>query len=88
MDTKRARPFLFWLFLGMAIALGILAVTNQVAGCRRGDMELSTVLEGQPAPHRGWNFGPDSWVETGELVKVGGVVIRIQGLDPNDLSGE
>lgn len=43
MDTKRARTFLFWLFLGMAIALGILAVTSQVAGCEAADKPVADI---------------------------------------------
>lgn len=54
-------------------------------GCQRGDFKVSTVLEGQPSPHAGYNFGPGTWLEKGDPAVVTGAVIRIRGLDPNDL---
>lgn len=55
------------------------------AGCQRGDFRASMVIEGQPAPHAGYNFGPESYVEEGDIVKVTGAVVWARGLDPNDL---
>lgn len=54
-------------------------------GCQRGDFRASMVIEGQPAPHAGYNVGPDLYVEQGDPVPVTGAVIWIRGLDPNDL---
>ena len=55
------------------------------AGCGGNDFSMSLVVEGQPSPQRGYNFGPDSYVQPGDEVKVSGVVIWIEGLDPNDI---
>ena len=56
-----------------------------VIGCQRGDFKATIVAEGQAAPHAGWNIGPDLWVEEGGLVRLTGVVVRVEGLDPNDI---
>lgn len=56
-------------------------------GCQRGDIVLSPVFEGQPAPHAGYNIGPELWVEQGIQAKVSGAVIWIRGTDPNSLFG-
>jgi len=56
-----------------------------IAGCGGNDFSMSLVVEGQPSPQRGYNFGPDSYVQPGDEVKVSGVVIWIEGLDPNDI---
>ncbi len=58
------------------------------AGCNRGDIQLTAVIEGQPAPHDGYNIGPDLYVLQGEPVKVTGAVIWIKGTDPNAIFGE
>ena len=59
-----------------------------LAGCQNGDLKISGVVEGQAAPHAGYNIGPDIYVKPGEPVPVSGVVVWIKGLDPNDLLGE
>ena len=59
-----------------------------LVGCSSGDAKISQVIEGQPAPHAGYNIGPDIWVEPNEPVKLTGVVIWIKGTDPNNLFGE
>jgi len=46
---------------------------------------ISPVLEGQRAPHTGWNLGPDMYVEQGDIVKLTGVIVYAEWLDPNDL---
>lgn len=68
-------------------ALVIVTVLIMLAliGCQRGDFKVSMVIEGQPAPHAGYNIGPDLYVEPGIPVPVSGAVIWIRGLDPNDL---
>ncbi|MHA2023944.1 MAG: hypothetical protein ACTSWQ_09820 [Candidatus Thorarchaeota archaeon] len=57
-------------------------------GCNRGDFKAQTVIEGQPAPFDGFNFGPDTYVLQGQSVKVTGVVIWIKGVDPNSIVGK
>jgi hypothetical protein len=44
------------------------------------------VVEGQIAPHDGYNIGPDLYVEKGDPIPVSGALIWIRGLDPNDLT--
>lgn len=88
LQYERMRMFFFWVGIGISIGLIIIMITGLLVGCQRGDVEVSPVIQGQPAPHRGWNFGPDSWVRTGDQVKVGGVVVWVKGLDPNDLFRE
>jgi hypothetical protein len=68
-----------WSFL-VVLVLGVLLI----AGCQRGDIRISAVVEGQRAPHAGWNFGPDSYLEEGDTVKVTGVDLWMKGFDPND----
>lgn len=65
-----------------------LAAVLAISGCRHGDFEASVVFEGQAAPHAGYNIGPDTYVMKGQPCKVGGLVIWVKGLDPNDLLGE
>lgn len=66
----------------------IVAIILIIMGCNRGSVKLSPVFEGEIAPHAGWNFGPDSYVQTGDQIKVSGVVFWIEGTDPNTLFGE
>lgn len=56
-----------------------------LAGCSRGDIQVATVIEGQPVPFDGYNVGPDIYVLQGQPANVTGVQIWINGLDPNDL---
>jgi hypothetical protein len=42
-------------------------------GCQRGDFQASMVVEGQIAPHDGYNIGPDLYVEKGDPIPVSGV---------------
>lgn len=65
-----------------------LAMLTCGTGCNRGDLQFSPVIAGEPAPHAGYNIGPQLWLEPGDDVLVSGAVIRITGLDPNDLIGE
>ena len=57
-----------------------------ISGCQRGDFQMSPVLQGQPAPHAGYNVGPDLFLMPGQPVKVTGAVIWIKGLDPTDMA--
>lgn len=59
-----------------------------IGGCQRGDIKISPVIEGQPAPHDGYNLGPEIYVYQGQLVKMSGMVLWINGLDPNSLGVE
>jgi len=68
--------------------LMVLMLLVPVAGCRRGDVEVSLVVEGQPAPHEGYNVGPELYVNEGDPVPVTGAVIWIKGTEPNVLFGE
>ena len=63
----------------------IFVMSLALVGCQRGDFRASVVIEDQPAPHAGYNVGPDLYVEQGDPVPVSGAVIWIKGLDPNDL---
>ena len=54
------------------------------AGCQRGDFKMSMVVEGQPAPHSGYNIGPEMYVEQGDPVPMTGAVIYIKGLEPDE----
>ncbi len=81
MDYERIRRFFFWAGVLAGVAIFIMAMT----GCQRGDIQLSPVFEDQAAPHAGWNFGPDSYLDQGDQVKVTGVVLWLKGTDPNDL---
>jgi len=67
----------------LLIAVVLLVVT--LAGCQRGDFRLSMVMQGQQAPHAGYNIGPNLYLEPGDPVPVSGAVVWIRGLDPNDL---
>lgn len=67
------------------ICVIILAIFLLVVGCQTGDIKVSPVIEGQRAPHAGYNIGPELYLETGNVVKVTGAVIYIKGFDPNDL---
>ena len=55
-----------------------------LAGCQRGDFKVSMVVEGQLAPHSGYNIGPDMYVEQGDPVPMTGAVIYIKGLEPDE----
>ncbi len=79
----KARKLIQWVVVGIGVC--ILAVA---AGCDRGSAKMSPVIEGQAAPHAGWNFGPDSYLQPGNEVKVSGVVLWIEGTEPNDIFGE
>ena len=54
-------------------------------GCQRGDGKISLVIEGQPAPHAGYNIGPELYLLPGDPAKVTGAVVWLNNLDPNDL---
>ena len=69
----------------MITVMCLLAIS--LAGCNRGDFKASLIVEGQPAPHPGYNIGPDIYLEQGDAAKVSGAVIWIKGLGPNDLLG-
>jgi hypothetical protein len=68
----------------VAIMLAVL-LSIMFAGCNRGDVKATMVLADQPAPHDGFNIGPDIWVTAGEPVKLDGAVIWIRNVDPNSL---
>lgn len=63
----------------------IAAMCLSLAGCNRGSVKVSPILEGVAAPHSGWNIGPELWLEAGDEAKVTGAVFWIDGLDPNDI---
>lgn len=62
-----------------------MAVMLLMAGCQGGDFRISPVIAGQPAPHAGYNIGPEIYVDQGHPAVVTGAVIWIRGLDPNSL---
>ena len=59
-----------------------------IVGCNRGDIRISPVLEDSRAPHAGWNISPDMYVQQGGKVPMTGIILWIDGLDPNDIFGE
>ena len=69
--------------VAVAMLLCLLGICS--VGCQSGDIKVSPVIEGQKAPHAGYNIGPELYLETGNKVKVTGAVIWINGFDPNDL---
>jgi len=46
---------------------------------------ISPVIDGAKAPHKGYNIGPDLWLEAGDEVKVTGAVIWLEGTEPNEI---
>jgi hypothetical protein len=75
--------------IGVTAVFAIVAVLLALlfGGCDRGDIRATVVIEGQPAPHDGWNVGPDLWLRAGEPAKVAGAVVDVDGLDPNSVFG-
>ncbi len=67
----------------MKYLVAILIITLFTSGCQRGDFRMSPVIEGQPAPHDGFNLGPEIYVYQGQPVKMSGMVLWVNGLDPN-----
>ena len=65
----------------MVLALTLLLCS----GCQRGDMEITPVRFGQITPHEGWLLSPDMYLFEGDTVPLSGVVIRINGLEYDDL---
>ena len=59
-----------------------------IVGCGGENFKVSPVWEGQLAPHAGYNIGPDTYVQPGDKIKVSGLVVWIDGLDPNDVVRE
>ena len=72
----------------VALLILLFALLVATGGCNRGSIKMSPVIEGQAAPHAGWNFGPDSYLQPGDDVKVTGGLFWVEGLDPNDIVGE
>jgi hypothetical protein len=63
----------------------ILCFVFVLMGCERGDIKISPIIEGQPAPHDGWNIGPELWLKKGDPAKVTGADLWFKGSDPNEL---
>lgn len=78
------RRFSIVAFAIVALVFGAMLILA-LAGCQRGDFKVSPVLEGQAAPHAGYNIGLELWLEKGMPAKVTGAVIRMKGLDPNNI---
>ncbi len=70
------------------VVLLCLGFMLSVAGCNRGSVKMSAVMAGQPAPHAGYNIGPELYLQAGDPVIVTGAVLWIEGTEPNDLFGE
>ncbi len=56
-----------------------------LCGCQRGDLEIQPVRFGQITPIEGWNLSPNMYLFEGDTVPMTGVVIRINGLEYEDL---
>ena len=54
-------------------------------GCQRGGIKLTPVLQGLPVPHDGYLISPEIYVVQGQPAKMSGVVVWINGLDPNSI---
>lgn len=67
------------------LVIAVVLLMGTLTGCQRGDFRASMVIEGQKAPHAGYNVGPDLYVEQGDPVRVSGALIWMRGFDPNDL---
>lgn len=67
------------------VILAVLAMAAVLAGCQRSTFRVSMVIEGQKAPHDGYNIGPELYVNKGQPVKVSGALVWVRGLDPNDM---
>lgn len=57
-----------------------------LVGCGGKHFRVTPIIEEQPALHKGYNIGPDLYLEKGDLAKVTGAIVWIDGLDPNTLS--
>ena len=69
----------------MKTKLIILLMLVMISGCQRGDLGITPVRFGQITPHEGWNLSPDIYLFEGDTVPMTGVVIRINGLEYDDL---
>ncbi len=83
-DRERKFSIGAWVIIA-AVFGAILIISLCLAGCQRGDFKMSPIVEGQLAPHAGYNIGPELWLEKGMPAKVTGAVIWIRGLDPNNV---
>ena len=72
----------------MKYLVAILIIVLFTCGCQTNSVKFTPVLEGQPAPHDGFNIGPDIYVYQGQPCKITGAVLWINGLDPNSLGVE
>lgn len=66
----------------------MISATIAFVSCQRGDLKVTPIIEGQLAPHAGFNFGPDSYLKEGQPANVTGIVIYIKGADPNEIFGQ
>ena len=67
------------------LTLILILMAILLVGCQRGDIKLSPVIQGQPAPHDGFNLGPEIYVYQGQPCKMSGMVLWVNGLDPNTI---
>lgn len=72
----------------MRYLVAILIIALFTSGCQTSSIKFTPVIEGQPAPHDGFNLGPEIYVYQGQPCKLSGAVIWIKGLDPNSLGVE
>ena len=68
-------------FLVILVFVSLLCI-----GCQRGDLRVTPVIAGQPAPHNGYNIGPELYLLEGQPAKVTGAVIWINGISPGELT--
>ena len=67
------------------LIITVLLTLLLISGCQRDDLGITPVRFGQITPHEGWNLSPDMYLFEGDTVPMTGVVIRINGLEYDDL---
>ena len=67
------------------VILILIIIIVVLTGCQRGDIKITPVIQGQPAPHDGFNLGPEIYVYQGQPCKMSGMVLWVNGLDPNTI---
>ena len=56
-----------------------------IAGCGNESVRVSVAIENIPVAHDGYNIGPELYLRVGQPAKVNGMVIWIDGLEPDSV---
>ena len=54
-----------------------------IGGCQNETLRVSVAIEGIPVAHEGYNIGPELYLHAGQPAKVNGMIIWIDGLEPD-----